>query len=183
MKEFIYPEMLVHVAVCTHKEPKNVLVISNETAGIEAEIARHSDVSTQIISPDNVLDSLRDVEDNSIDIVLSEAKSDPAVEAHINRVLNEKGLVVCNHPGLEEVEANKSLLGILGKYYKILMPYNVGTGETLLLGSKEYHPTADIILHRTDMLDGQSYYNCDVHPAAFAMPNYIRKEYFGIIRN
>ena len=62
-------------------------------------------------------------------------------------------------------------------------PYNIGNGATALLSSKEYHPTADINLQRADMLDGLSYYNCDVHPAAFAMGNYIRKEYLGIIKN
>ena len=63
------------------------------------------------------------------------------------------------------------------------MPYNLGNAATSLLVSKEYHPTADVNLHRADMLDGVDYYNCDVHPAAFAMGNYIRKEYLGIIKN
>jgi len=27
------------------------------------------------------------------------------------------------------------------------------------------------------------YYNCDVHVGSFAMGNYIRKEYLGIIKN
>lgn len=183
MKEFIYPEMMVHIPVCTHKEPKNVLVISNENDAIVAELARHKEISVKTIPSSDALAALRDIEDGSVDIVMSETDSDAAVSAHINRVLNDKGILVCNHPGLAEVEANKTLLGVLGNYFKILMPYNVGTGETLLLGSKEYHPTADVILHRTDMLEGQSYYNCDIHPAAFAMPNYIRKEYFGIIKN
>jgi spermidine synthase len=63
------------------------------------------------------------------------------------------------------------------------MPYNIGNGSTAILCSKEYHPTADINLQRADMIDGLSYYNCNVHPAAFAMPNYIRKEYLGLIKN
>jgi len=63
------------------------------------------------------------------------------------------------------------------------MPYNLGNGATALLASKAYHPTADLILHRADMLDNLSYYNCDIHPAAFAMGNYIRKEYLGSIKN
>ncbi|MBD3824817.1 MAG: spermidine synthase, partial [Epsilonproteobacteria bacterium] len=75
------------------------------------------------------------------------------------------------------------IMQILANYFKIIMPYNLGNGETALLASKAYHPTADVILHRVDMLDGVNYYNCDIHPAAFAMPNYIRKEYLGIIRN
>jgi spermidine synthase len=63
------------------------------------------------------------------------------------------------------------------------MPYNLGNGSTALLASKEYHPTADVILQRSDMIDGLSFYNCDIHVSAFAMPNYIRKEYLGIIKN
>lgn len=55
--------------------------------------------------------------------------------------------------------------------------------KQLFLASKEYHPTADVILQRADMIDGLSYYNCDVHVASFAMGNYIRKEYLGIIKN
>lgn len=183
MKEFIYPEMMVHIPVCTHKAPKNVLVISDNASAIETELARYKEITVKTISSADALNALRDVADASMDIVLSEADNDAAVSAHINRVLNETGIIVSNHPGLEDSDANKTVMGVLGNYFKILMPYNVGTGETLLLGSKEYHPTADVILHRTDMLEGQSYYNCDIHPAAFAMPNYIRKEYFGIIRN
>jgi spermidine synthase len=63
------------------------------------------------------------------------------------------------------------------------MPYNLGNCSTALLASKEYHPTADIILQRADMLDSLDYYNCDVHVGSFAMGNYIRKEYLGIIKN
>jgi spermidine synthase len=87
------------------------------------------------------------------------------------------------HPSLDDVAANKSMMQILGKYAKIIMPFNLGNGETALLASKAYHPTADIILHRADMLDGLQYYNCDVHPAAFAMGNNVRKAYLGVIKN
>ena len=75
------------------------------------------------------------------------------------------------------------MMQILGNYFKVIMPYNIGNDSTALLASKEYHPTADIILHRADMLDDNQFYNCDVHIASFAMGNYIRKEYLGIIKN
>jgi spermidine synthase len=98
-------------------------------------------------------------------------------------VLKEDGLVVMQHPNLENIADNTTLMQILGNTFKIIMPYHLEDGSTLLLCSKEYHPTADIILQRSDLLEGQSYYNCDVHNAAFAMPQYIRKNYLGIIRN
>jgi spermidine synthase len=116
------------------------------------------------------------------DIVIFEEKSDAALLAHISRVLREDGLVVLCHPDLEDVDANKNVMQVLGNYFKIIMPYNAGVG-TVLLASKEYHPTADIILQRSDLLEGNRYYNCDMHIAAFAMPNYVRKNYLGVIRN
>ncbi len=184
MKEFIYPEMMVHVPLCTVKEPKNVLIVSDNASALEAEVARHDAIASKTVSASNLLESLRNEADASADVVLVDTLTDDAaVMAHINRVLSEDGLVVLKHPNLDEVEANKTLMQMMGNYFKIIMPYNVGNGETLLLGSKAYHPTADIILHRADMLDGQQYYNCDIHPAAFATPNYIRKAYLGIIRN
>jgi len=184
MKEFIYPEMMVHVPLCTVKEPKNVLIVSDNAAALEAEVARHDEVASKTVPASNVLNALRDEADASADVILVDTLvDDAAVLAHINRVLNAEGLVVLKHPPLDDEAANKQLMQLMGNYFKIIMPYNVGNGETLLLGSKAYHPTADIILHRADMLDGQQYYNCDIHPAAFAMPNYIRKAYLGIIRN
>jgi spermidine synthase len=181
MKSFIYPEMMVHVPLCTNKDPKNILILSDNAELLIAEVAKHEAMDTTTIGAN--LDALRNVNDANYDVVISEAGNDAATLAHINRVLKEDGLCVMKHPSLDDVETNKAMMQILGNYFKIIMPYNLGTGETALLASKGYHPTADLILHRADMLDNLSYYNCDVHPAAFAMPNYIRKEYLGVIKN
>ena len=172
---------MVHVGVCTNKVPENVLLISDNATGFEAEMKKHDGIAYKSISTSS--DVLRKEEDAAYDVVISEAGSDAAVLAHINRVLKVDGLVVMSIPSLDEVETNKQTMSILGKYAKIVMPFNVGADKLALLASKEFHPTADIILHRTDMLDGLEYYNCDVHPAAFAMGNNIRKEYLGIIKN
>ncbi|MDQ7042323.1 MAG: spermidine synthase [Sulfurimonas sp.] len=181
MKEFIYNEMMVHVAVCSNKTPENVLIISDNADGFVAEMEKHDGISYEVIAAN--ANALRDAADAKYDVVISELDSDAAVLAHFNRVLKEDGLLVTKHPSLDNVDDNKVMMQILGKYTKIIMPFNLGNGETALLASKEYHPTADIILHRTDMLDGLEYYNCDVHPAAFAMGNNIRKAYLGVIKN
>lgn len=181
MKENIYNEMMVHVALCTNKAPQNILIISNSADGMISEVQRHEGISYDLINAN--IDALRDVEDGKYDVVISEMDSDAAGYAHMNRVLKADGLVVTTHPPLDNVEENKQIISILGKYAKVVMPFNIGNGETALLASKEYHPTADIILQRSDMLDGLEYYNCDVHPAAFAMGNSVRKTYLGIIKN
>jgi spermidine synthase len=84
---------------------------------------------------------------------------------------------------LEDTGSNKVLMQAMANYFKIIMPYKLGNDQSAILASKEYHPTADIILQRADMLDNLNYYNCDIHIASFVMPNYIRKEYLGIIKN
>jgi len=181
MKEFIYPEMMVHVPVCTSKVPENVLIISDNADLLSEQMQKHAAINSKVIVCN--LDALRNEADASADVVICEMSADAAVVGHISRVLKEDGQLSIVHDSLDETQSNKILMQILAKYFKIIMPYNLGNGSTALLASKEYHPTADIILQRSDMIDGLSFYNCDIHIAAFAMPNYIRKEYLGIIRN
>jgi len=181
MKNFIYNEMMVHVPVCTSKDPQNVLLISDNAEGFTAEMQKHDNIAFDVIAANS--DALRATKDSAYDVVISELESDAAVLAHLNRVLTDDGLLVTTHPQLDDVEANTTMMQILGKYTKIIMPYNLGNGSTALLASKEYHPTADINLHRSDMLDNLEFYNCDVHPASFAMGNNVRKAYLGVIKN
>jgi len=183
MKDFTYSELMVHIPLCTHKTPKTILIISNDDSKIQEEIARHNNMSATTVNVEGALDTIRNIDDNSFDVVLCEATSSDVLLAHLNRVTKEDALMSMTHPKLDDVDANKELLAQLGKYFKVIMPYTVHGDETLLLASKEYHPTADVILQRTDLLEGQSHYNCDVHSAVFAMPNYIRKAYLGSIRN
>ncbi len=182
MKPFVYPEMMVHVGMCTHKNPEKILIISDDDTLLQDELSRYAYVEGTTILATRALESIRELSDSSYDLIVCEADGDAALLAHLSRVGKADGLVVMTHPNLDEVEANRQLMQVLGNYYKIIMPYTLGE-RTLLLSSKEYHPTADVILQRSDLLEGVQYYNCDIHTAAFAMPNYIRKTYLGVIRN
>ena len=181
MKKFIYNEMMVHIPLCTSKDPKNVLIISENATELEQEILKHTDITSKTISC--TLDALRDEADSFYDVVICEMDGDAAVVAHIGRISKDDAQLVIKHDSLDNTQTNKVLMQVLSNYYKVIMPYNLGDGSTALLASKEYHPTADIILQRSDMIDNLDYYNCDIHIAAFAMPNYIRKEYLGVIKN
>jgi len=182
MSNFSHDEMMIHVPMCTHKKPENILVISDNLENLQTELARYEDVNVKAVKTTGALEVLRDEAEATYDVVIFEEKSDAAILAHISRVLKEDGLVAMCHPDLDDIEANKNVMQILGNYFKIIMPYNAAEG-TLLLASKEYHPTADIILQRSDLLEGHRYYNCDMHIAAFAMPNNVRQNYLGVIRN
>lgn len=181
MNEFIYPEMMVHVGLCTSKTAQDVLIVSDASESLSKEVAKHDNLNSNVVTCS--LDSLSSLDDKAYDVIISELKIDGAVASQINRILKDDGQLVTTHPSLDEVESNKIMMKILGQYFKVIMPYNLGNGSTALLASKEYHPTADINLHRADMLDNLSYYNCDVHVGSFAMGNNVRKEYLGIIKN
>lgn len=183
MKTFIFPEMMVHIPMCTHKDPKCVRVVS-DNALINSELERYRGIESSVVATKDLLDTLREGIDKSVDVLLLDTLSDDAaVLAHANRILKDDALIVLKHPNLDDVASNTKLMQILGNYFKIIMPYYAGDGSTLLICSKEYHPTADVILQRSDLLEGQQFYNCDVHIGVFAMPQYIRKNYLGIIRN
>jgi spermidine synthase len=181
MREFIYPEMMVHVGMCTSKTAQNILIVSDDAENLSAEAKKHSESDVKVVSAN--LESLSALADSAYDVVINELKIDGAVASQINRILKDDAQLVTTHPSLDDVEANTIMMKILGQYFKIIMPFNLGNCQTALLASKEYHPTADINLHRADMLDGVEYYNCDVHVGAFAMGNDIRKTYLGIIKN
>lgn len=181
MKNFIYPEMMVHVPLCTHKEPENILILSDDAVAFGLEIAKHDNMKATTIAP--MLASVQSADANSFDVVISQGSCEDAIFAHVSKTLKDDGVFVTTHPDLDNIDANKKIMTELGKYFKIIMPYRLEDGTTLLLSSKEYHPTADIILQRSDMLDGLEYYNSDIHVAAFAMGNYIKKEYLGFIKN
>ncbi len=184
MKTFIYPEMMVHTALCTHKLPNNVILASNNPSSLQDELSRHRTSTVTLMSANTLLEGFRDTADNSTDVVLLDAVcNDAAVLAHINRTLKEDGVLVMQHPHLDDVASNTTLIEILGNYFIIVMPYHLEDGTTLLLCSKKYHPTADVILQRSDLIEGHHYYNCDIHIAAFAMPQYVRKNYLGVVKN
>ena len=184
MKTFIYPEMMVHVSMCTHKLPTSVLLASDNRDLLMNELARYKESTVTTVGGNDLLEAFRNAEEKSIDVIMVDAlTADSVVIAHIGRILKDDGLVVMKHPSLDDVSANKLLMEALGNYFKIIMPYRLEDGSTLLLSSKEYHPTADVILQRTDLLEGHQYYNCDIHPSAFAMPQYIRENYRGLARN
>jgi len=181
MKDFIYNEMMVHIPLCTSKEPKNILIISEKPKALEIEIKKHNNIKCKTIGCK--IDFLRDEKNQYYDIVICEAAIDKTIIEYINMVLKKDGLITIKHPPLNNIEQNKKIMKLLADYFKIIMPYNIGNSSTALLASKQYHPTADVVLQRADMIDNLMYYNCDVHIGSFAMGNYIRKEYLGIIKN
>ena len=169
-------EMLVHVPFATHKEPQKVAIVSENREKIEREIEKEIFLNLEITFTNDIggLDS------DSFDIaILDTVPTDDKIFPHLNRVLKKDGLVA--------TRGDFQTLKNIAPEFRIAMPYLVHSleksSEILILASKQYHPTADIVLQRSDFLDGCHYYNSDTHIASFVMPNYIKKEIAQFVKN
>ena len=174
-QDIINAEMLTHVALCTHKEPKDVFILGSHDY-LNGEIARHNGLHVDLCNNVSCIESAKD---DSFDVVIvnSDRYFEPTFVAQINRVLRKDGLVV-----LKVNEDLKTPLTNFGSLFGIVMTYKV-EDRRAIIATKKYHPTADIILQRADLIEGLSYYNAEMHLASFALPTALRKELLGIQKN
>jgi spermidine synthase len=172
-------EMLVHTALSTHKEPKNILVVTDEKENIEHEFSKHKFLELQTTF--TTLEKFPDLESENFDVAIFDISEniDQIAISHIHRVLDSKGLL--------SIRGNFETLKMLSNNFLIAMPYLIFSidekSEIQLFASKFYHPTADINLQRADFLDNCEYYNSDTHTSSFVMPNFIKSEIKDFVRN
>lgn len=173
----INAQMLVHVPLCTHKEPKEVLILS-ENQEIKSQIDKYEEMNFQVVDKDFVK-ALESADDEAFDVVILDATPSSQLVAQLNRITKNDGLVV------SQAGEKKESMQSFGSLFRVVMPYrytNTKAFEEVVLASKKYHPTADIILQRSDLLEDVSYYNTEVHLASFALPTYERKNLAGIYK-
>lgn len=165
-KNNINSEMIVHIPMCTHKEPKAVLAILADE-NIKKELGKYDAKITYSDSFNT---------DEKFDVVIYNSDLiDDVVMANVCRNLEEKcGIFACKVVSFDENSNKmKNDLNTVAKNFWIAMPYNVRE-DMMILASKKYHPQADIILDRSDFIEA-NYYNTELHNASFVMPNYIQK--------
>ena len=136
--------------------------------------------------------------DNTYDIVLVDS-TDPIKHAkalfdkefyeNVSRILKPDGICVAQGESYwMEKETQKNILKNMYDSFKIIMPYKFemysypGVLWNFIFMSQKYHPTADLILDKSDLLDDLKYYNSDIHRACFALPTNIKKEYMDIMK-
>ncbi len=217
--EFIYHEMMAHVAACTHKDPKKVLLVGGGDGGVAKELLRHPQIEVDMVEIDeevvniskkyfpkigdwnnprlnlvikDAIEFIAQAPSKSYDMVLVDS-TDPEgpatglfgkdFYAHVDRVLKDDGLVVAQGESWWiDFNLHKEIMKTIGNFFKIVMPYRFemyvypGCNWNFIMGSKHYHPTADLVLQRADLIDGLKYYNSDIHRASFVLPNYVKKE-------
>ncbi|MGM0518956.1 MAG: spermidine synthase [Campylobacterota bacterium] len=175
-----FNEMIVHVPLCTHKEPSNVLVIGSADEDLRNQVAKHNYTSNVEFGDKSLLASKNE---KDIDVIIfTDVKPDELLLANIEKVLKDDGVIsFATTPFFKNKEELKADLNLIGQKFWIAMPYRFGH-ETAILASKRYHPTADIILQRSDLLDDLEYYSTEIHSACFIFPACEHKELTGIAR-
>ncbi len=158
-REAIMAEMAVQVPFCVHTDIKNALFVTHHPSEMKEQAAKHG-IEPKI--------SHEITEDNFFDlIVLDEFINDELVEKAVT-ALNKNGIVIARTMDSRA----KDDLSKFGNHFRIVMPYH---HLNLIFASNFYHPTADIILQKSDLLDETYYYNSEMHLAEFALPSKMRK--------
>ncbi|WP_221794890.1 polyamine aminopropyltransferase [Oceanobacter mangrovi] len=222
--EFIYHEMMVHVPLFAHPNPKRVLIIGGGDGGILREVLRHKNVEhvTQVEIDGSVIDMCKEYfpnhsqgafDDPRANIVIADGKefvaqcqdtfdviisdsTDPIGPGEVlftsdfykdeKTCLNEGGIMVAQNgvPFMQKNEITNTYQRLSKLYtdtsfYVMPVPTYIGGFMTLAWASDDESlrkQTAEQIQERVDAAGFETrYYNADVHVAAFALPNYVRK--------
>lgn len=168
MNNQILAEMLVHVPLCSHPNPSSVLVVTKSTEAIKNELAKHK--NTDVNFATNIASILGN-EAKSYDVIIIEEESLDALSlVNLNNMLKTDGILVSPSSNYKNnLSALQNDLTLVGKYFWIAMPFNV-ENHCFIFSSKKYHPQADIILDKADLIDELVYYTNEMHLASFIFP-------------
>ncbi len=174
-KRFGLEEMMVHVPLCSHKDINKVLVVGEVSQDFKDELNKHK-VNTTFLADINT--------EEIFDIILYMKKSPDELEmANVERCLESERGIFCARGSFvfKELEKVKEELTTIGKNFWICMPYSFNH-NTLIFASKKYHPQAEIILQKSDLLPNCEYYTSEMQNSSFVHPAYITKEITGFAK-
>ncbi|WP_120945918.1 spermine/spermidine synthase domain-containing protein [Helicobacter labacensis] len=207
---FIQSELLAHVGACVHPNPKRALITGGFDTQIAFELLKYEGLHVDFVQEDHAMlenlhaflpqfaetkaharfklyDKILDLDLQPYDILISLSTPNAHQVDGLQRMLNPKGLMLLSVPNpLLEQEAFKGALTSLQGCAQILMPFNTPyapTPQVYLFASKHYHPLADMLLQKIDMLDGLRYYNAEIHHAAFAQPQWLKGACARLLKN
>ena len=155
-------ELAIHTPLCVIQEPKRVLIVSDHPAELAlAELAKHTSAPEAVVSrePNGVFDIIYDLR-----------TAQP--ETRLNEALTPHGIVikafsVLNHQLISMYSAFRYVAPF---GFSSLAPAQHAPITGFLFASRRFHPTADLLLQKADMLEPLEYYSVDIHHAAFALP-------------
>ena len=197
--EFIYHEMITHVALATNPNIKNVLVIGAGDGGTVRELTRYNNiVNIDMVEIDKLVveasieylpftscklndprvnlyfeDGIKFVKDkkNLYDLIIVDS-TDPIGPGE--GLFTTEFYTDCFNALTENGKLNK--LFDICKAYQYHMPTYPSGHMIFCFASKELDPVADLNSESWNSLGlDTKYYNTDIHKGAFALPNYVIK--------
>lgn len=113
----------------------------------------------------------------------------PEFYGNVFRCLNAEGIVVAQgETPFYEPEAQRSLVGIMGKFFNVVRPYNFtnmtypGGLWSFIFASKGLDPIQNARMGAERALGDFYYYNAEVHQAAFALPAFMKNNLSGLLK-
>ena len=159
-------EMMALVGACTQDAGDKFLVPS----ALNGEFNKILTKKFEIFNEDT---------EQKYDLIIDEKPGDLI---KVYEKLSDKGIYITTASSLED----RDLFANLSKLFYIVMPYyfieDDGKRKALVFASKEIHPTADLIRHRSDFAENTHYYHTDIHLASFVLPKYIFENIKDVIK-
>jgi spermidine synthase len=177
---YAFNEMIVHIPLCSHKQPKHVLIVGNTIdENIKKEVLKHS--LENIEYGNNEIITKRNKKDIDV-VIVTDNNIDSQLLANINRIIKNDG-ILCFISSTYDQNSTKLQddLKLVGDKFWITMPFRFES-NTCILASKKYHPVSDIILQVSDLLPNLNYYSSAIHTSSFIFPVNIHKALNGIAK-
>lgn len=200
---FIESELLAHIPLCSIPCPKNVLLFNSFNLEIAYECFKHN-VSVDCVQGDKKsLDSLMsflphfqevihhkdfslvsqamELDIKKYDVIIADSLLNKHQLDGLSRMLTNEGVLITRapHPLLEE-EAFIQKLSEYTSFFHIIMPFSphlsILSDKSYIFASKHFHPCADMLLQKIDLLPHLEYYNAKIHESAFVLPNFLFKK-------
>lgn len=165
-------EMLVHTAMCTHPNPQKLLIIAPGCGQLCSQLDRYHYGSLDMFEDGHEPHS----QETLYDVIIAcdiEWNDVAKLALKIASLLDANGVAVLqDSTDKSSLVEYKSRLEEFKKYFFVVKPFELGK---YLFVSRRFHPTADIVLDRADLMDDLSYYNADWHIASFTMPTFMKQ--------
>ncbi|MGP1449577.1 MAG: spermidine synthase [Wolinella sp.] len=197
-------ELLAHIPLCVHENTNHLLLADEFNLEVAHEALKHEQIYVDFLQNDEkILRSFisffphfQSVINHARFSLLSEESSLKTYEIIITNAknatrflpfLSSDGIMILGveNPLLHE-ESLRQTMQNLANNFSILMPFHAPFSfpiQHYLFASRRFHPTADLILQRADMLDGLRYYHSRIHKSAFILPRFLEESIRGIAKN
>ena len=86
-------------------------------------------------------------------------------------------LIIRNHHPILMGESFVEKISDCADFFSIVMPFSphlsILSDKSYIFASKAFHPLADMLLQKIDLLPQLQYYNAHIHENAFTLPNFL----------